>query len=152
MSERKSRSTSDLVIVRYLYRVKDRNQRHGNWRQVYLDCEGSCQYPIEEGAPCGELETLEFHAQFGEAKDEELKLQQRVLLCNYHHWSIHGEKWVNKRHGPSMLQADVNAEILLCGSLANWIEYYNLIERSIEHDFEEDISRLASDLNLSEDS
>lgn len=152
MSNGKSRSTHDSVIVRYLGRVKHRDERHGNWRQVFLDCEGMCQYPVEEGVPCGELETLEFHEQFGEAKEEELKLQQRVLLCNYHHWSVHGEKWVNPRHFPSMLQADVSAEVLLCGSRVNWIEHYNLEEREVSYDFEEDVSRLAGDLDVSEDS
>lgn len=152
MSKSKARSTTDPVVLQYLHRVIHRDKRHGNWRQVFLDCQGMCQYPIAESKICGELETLEFHEQFGEAKGEELKLQQRVLLCNYHHWSVHGEKWVNPRHRLSMLQADVGAEVLLCGSLANWVEHYDLIERSVEHDFEEDVSRLASDLNISEDS
>lgn len=152
MRRSRNRSTFDLVIVRYLERVKHRDERHGNWRQVFLDCEGSCRYPVEEGVPCAELEDLEFHEQFGEAKGDEFRLQQRVLLCSYHHWSIHGEKWVNRRRFPSMLQADIGAEVLLCGSTDDWINHYSLERRSIEHDFEEDVSRLASDLDLSEDS
>jgi len=147
-----ARSTSDAPIVRYLDRVRRREERHGNWRQIYLDCLGMCQFPLEEGIICGETEGLEFHEQFGEAKGEELKLQQRVLLCNYHHWSVHGQKWVNQRHYPSMLQTDVDIEVKLCGSFPNWIEHYNLIERRVDYDFEEDTTKLANDLDDSESS
>lgn len=152
MSKDKPIYSTDSVVMRYLRRVERRAERHGNWRQVYLDCMGMCQYPVEEGVVCGELDSLEFHEQFGESKKGELKLQQRVLLCNYHHWSIHGEKWCNKRHYPSMLQTDVQVEIKLCGSLANWIEHYNLIERRVEYDFANDSQKDKSDLNDSQDS
>jgi len=152
LSKDKARFTSDPPVTRYIARVEKRAKRHGNWRQVYLDCLGMCQFPIEEGVICGELEGLEFHEQFGEEKGEEVKLQLRVLLCNYHHWSVHGEKWVNKRHYPSMLQTDVNIEIKLCGSLADWVEHYGLIERRVEYDFTHDSQKDKSDLNDSQDS
>lgn len=152
MNRTQVRSTSDPDLIRYLYRIEKREERHGNWRQIYLDCMGMCQYPVEEGVPCGETDSLEFHEQFGEAKNGEVKPQQRVLLCNYHHWSIHGEKWVNKRHYPSMLQTDVAIEIKLCGSLADWVAKYNLVEREMVYDFTHDSQADKADLDNSENS
>ncbi len=152
MSIVKSLSTTDPIIVKYLDRVRKRDERHGNWRQVFLDCMGMCQFPVDEGVVCGELEGLEFHEQFGEVKNGEAKFQQRVLLCNYHHFSVHGDKWVNKRHYPSKLQTDVQIEILLCGSLQDWIEQYKLIERRVVYDLSHDSQADKSDLDNSQDS
>ena len=152
MTSIRSASTKDPDLVRYLDRLRWRDKRHGNWRQVYLDCQGMCQFQVADGIPCGELEGLEFHEIFGEVKGGELKFQQRMLVCNYHHWSIHGQKWVNVRRFPSMLQADVQLEMLLVGSLADWIEKYNLVEREVKYDKEDYYQGDKSDLDNSENS
>ena len=126
--------TNDSDLVKYLTRIRRRTERHGNWRQVYLDCSGMCQYQVEDGIICGEVDTLEFHEIFGEAKNGESKFQQRVLICNYHHHDVHNGRFVNIRRFPSMLQFDVDLELKLAGSLANWIKKYKLIERSNSYD------------------
>tara|TARA_Y100000310_G_scaffold154415_1_gene153972 strand:+ start:3549 stop:4028 length:480 start_codon:yes stop_codon:yes gene_type:complete len=152
MSQQKSASTRDPDLVRYLKRCTNRDERHGNWRQVYLDCLGMCQFSVGENVNCGELEGLEFHELFGETKGGEIKFQQRTLLCNYHHYSVHGNKWVNPRRYPSMLQVDVAIEHYLCGGLVNWIAKYNLIEREVVYDIQTDSQADKADLDNSENS
>lgn len=139
-------------LKRYRDRVKHRKFRHNNWRQVYVDCCGMCQFPVGDDAVCSETDSLEFHEIYGEAKNGEVKLQQRVLLCNYHHYSIHGEKWVNERHYPSMLQFDVELEILACGSYRDWLDYFNLIDRKVDYDLSVDTTQNKTDINDSKDS
>lgn len=151
MSKVRSRGTKDPDLLRFMDRVEKREQRHGNWRQVYVDCMGMCQYPIESLGICGELDGLEFHEQFGEDKKREGKFPKRVLLCNYHHWSVHGEKWVNKRFYPSMLQIDVRIEMLLAGGYREWLTKYNLIEREVDNVIKMDSKKYSSDLYDSSD-
>jgi len=121
-------------LEQYRARTRQRDHRHPNWRQVYLDCNGMCQFPVREGVVCGEVDGLEYHEIYREVKENELRPQQRVLLCNYHHRSVHGEKWVNERHYPSMLQFDISFEISLCGGLQAWIARFGLIEREVNYD------------------
>lgn len=100
--------------------------RHGNWRQIVIDCLGMCVY-LEDGELCGQVEYLEFHEIFGEDKYTQGKMQQRVLLCLTHHAAVDGaHSGVENRINKSMLMEDVSLEILLCGSYQNWIEKYNL--------------------------
>lgn len=139
-------------LKRYTDRIYRRQLRHNNWRQVYVDCLGMCQYPLDDGGVCGEVDTLEFHEIYGEAKNGESRLQQRVLICNHHHWLIHGKAWVNVRHYSSMLQFDVELEIKACGGYKNWLKEFNLIERSVKYDIKNDNRQDTTDFNYSSDS
>lgn len=150
MIQRKSRAAHDIDLQRFIVRGEHREKRHGNWRQVFLDCSGLCVYEVEPDVTCSELDGLEFHEIFRETKKGENKFQQRVLLCNYHHWSVHGEKWVNVRHYPSMLQTDVTIELYLCGGLVEWIAKFNLIDRRVKHDIKMQLQGDKSDLSYSE--
>ncbi|MBA7625499.1 hypothetical protein ES703_32929 [subsurface metagenome] len=106
-----------------------RTYRHGPWRQTYVDCNGMCQYPVNGGI-CGNLEFLEFHEPFGEINGQDMKFQQRVLLCPDHHAELEGEnvrEMVKNQWQGSMLQNDVAMEILLCGGYQQWLDRYNLL-------------------------
>lgn len=108
----------------------NRTARHGNWRQIYLNCHGICQYPINGGV-CGETENLEFHEPFGEIHGAIVKFQQRVLLCVEHHRELEGvqaQELFTENRKPSMLSADVTLEIYLSGSYGKWLDRYNLID------------------------
>ena len=107
-----------------------RTLRHGNWRQIYLDCGGMCSFVEADGSICGSPDKLEFHEDFGEAKNGENKLQHRRLVCHYHHEILHREdgdgiKCFYRPH-PHRLQEDVAAEIAYSGSTEAWARKYNL--------------------------
>ena len=137
---------NDIDIMRFLNRIAKRNERYPEWRQVFLDCYGMCQYPIDDHV-CGDTDTLEFH----ESYDSNDKIYQIVLVCNYHHYSIH-QGIVNPRHYKSKLQLDVDIEMKLAGGLVKWIIKYNLIERKVEFDFTNNNRNSALDFQFSEDS
>jgi len=137
----------DVDLVRFLKRTEKRTERYPTWRQVFLDCFGLCQYPAGYGNICGSPDTLEFH----ESYDNKGKVKQIVLVCNYHHFSIH-QGIVNPRYYPSKLQLDVEIEMKLAGGLIEWIKKYRLIERKVEFDFETDSRKYTTDIQFSEDS
>lgn len=110
----------------YANRCCMRTRRHGNWRQIYIDCDGMCQGAIEDGTICGEQDTLEFHEMFGEDRNGEGKMQLRILLCNGCHRLQPHHHCVNPRRYPSMLQDDIAFEIAREGSIDGWMERYNL--------------------------
>jgi len=116
-------------VAKLCRRNYNRTVRHGNWRQVYVTCQGMCQYSENGNGICGETRYLEFHEIFGEDKKGEGKMQQRVLMCQYHHSLLPGHDLVKSRYYPSMLSEDVSLEVLLCGGWKKWLKKYNLIER-----------------------
>ena len=139
---------NDQDLMRWFKRTQQRDIRYPNWRQVYYDCNGICQYPVSnEGELCGELDTLEFH----EIYDSEGKVIQIALVCLYHHQSIH-DGICNPRHFPSKLQIDIDIEMRLCSSLENWKAKYQITERSIVYDFTNDNGKYPLDLQFSENS
>lgn len=106
-----------------------RTYRHKDWRQVYVDCNGMCQFPVNGGV-CGATEFLEYHEPFGEINGQEVKFQQRVLLCPDHHAELEGEQvqdMIRNRWQGSMLQQDVALEILLFGGYQQWLDRYGLL-------------------------
>lgn len=82
----------------------------------------------EDGLPCGEVEDLEFHEQFGESKGTEIKIQQRTLRCIVCHSEEHGRSFPEFRKYPSRLQEDVSIEIIMFGGLYKWMEKFDLHE------------------------
>jgi len=81
--------------------------------------------------PCGKLDGLELHDVWGENGDSVgQKFQQRVLLCNLHHALIedryHQAELILGIYRPSMLQEDVQLEILLLGGYWNWVARWEL--------------------------
>ena len=104
-----------------------RTNRHGNWRQTYIDCLGMCIGQRIPGVPCGETEGLELHEEWGEGNG---KFQRRMLLCNNCHAlledRVHNYELIKAQYRVSMLQDDVQLEMLLAGSLAKWVEKYKL--------------------------
>ena len=125
------------------YRVKEqhylvtrgnrRTQRHGNWRQTYIDCGGMCIAEIGDKAePCGAVDFLELHEIWGENHDPDRtgKFQHRVLLCNTHHAMIedkcHQYTFIKGQYQQSVLSTDVDLEILLAGNTDKWAERYKL--------------------------
>lgn len=117
--------TSDIARLRR--RCRDRNRIHSNWRQVYVDCAGQCINPLPEGGYCAKDEHLEFHENFGEDHNGDGRMQERVLLCPYHH-GLHHPTNYNVEFNPkkSKLTEDVQMEIELAGGMEAWAEKYNL--------------------------
>jgi len=110
-------------------RGRNRKYRHGNWRQIVVDCGGMCVAKDKDGLPCCNVNGLEFHEPFKENKHGWLMFQQRILLCNHHHWKEHTDhfpKEENRYIHISQLNEDVSIEILLHGGYDNWIKHYNL--------------------------
>ena len=138
---------NDVDLLRFLGRIEKRNQRYPDWRQVYYDCAGMCRYPIDNnGTICGHTEDLEFHECWGDTD-----LKYIVLVCNYHHFSIH-QGIVNPRHYKSKLQLDVELEMKLAGGLSEWQNKFNVIFREVSYDFENDTGKHKDDILVSEDS
>lgn len=121
----------DKEYRKYAKRTIHRNKRHPNWRQSYLDCMGMCVFKEADGGLCGDIDGLEFHEPFREAKPGVLKFQQRALLCNFHHYVEHKNGGfigrVNPRPNRSQLQADVAYEMALYGGSDGWVMHYGLI-------------------------
>lgn len=114
-------------------RILMRTKRHPDWRQVFLDCNGMCVFRDENGSLCGSVDALEFHEVWIEAKAGENKFQQRVLVCNFHHFVEHVKDGfvgkVNPRPWKNKLQADVEFEMKRYGGLEGWVKHYGLIHR-----------------------
>jgi len=117
---------------RYYWRCKSRKRAHGkNWRQIYVDCDRMCQWRNEDGELCGSMDGLEFHENFGEDHNGDGRMQQRLLLCYYHHYLYHMEYGYgvnNCQPNISKLKEDVFFEIERAGSYKKWLEKYGLIE------------------------
>lgn len=108
---------------RFQCRLANRTYRHGNWRQVVVDCGGMC-------TNCYAVRTLEFHEPFGEDKYGWGKFQTRVLLCHDCHSLEHEKMFAENRNiQPSRLMEDVDIEIIMEGGYNNWIKNHNLIDR-----------------------
>jgi hypothetical protein len=111
-------------------RASDRTRRHGNWRQVFIDCGGMCIARINgEVLPCGSHDSLELHEVWGENHNNEIgKLSQRILLCNHHHGLIggHRERLIHNQVHSSMLFEDVMLEQTKCGGYRDWVALYEL--------------------------
>jgi len=92
---------------------------------------GMCVFKEADGGLCGDIDGLEFHEPFREAKPGVLKFQQRALLCNFHHYVEHKNGGfigrVNPRPNRSQLQADVAYEMALYGGSDGWVMHYGLI-------------------------
>lgn len=114
----------DKEFHQYCRRVWRREQRHPGWRQVFVDCDGMCQWAMDGGV-CGEVEKLEFHELFAEDKKGDGRMQKRILYCIAHHFEAH-QGIVNERHHPGKLQEDVAYEMKRCGGLAPWMVKYGL--------------------------
>lgn len=136
----------DDDLIRFIHRIANRNKRYPNWRQVYYECMGICQYPIIDTV-CGATESLEFH----EVYKENGQVFCIVLLCNYHHFSVH-QGIVNPRRFPSMLQIDIDIEMKLAGGLIEWKKKFNIIEKETDYDFKMDTGKNKDDFQPSENS
>lgn len=134
--------------LRWYERMRNRSRRHGkDWRQIFIDCGGMCIYPEDDGLPCGSTVNLEFHEVFMEIKNPDKqkrttraiqsKMQQRILLCPYHHNIEHGKDNITGGNGgysiephrnpnKSMLAEDVDIDILLSGGYQEWLNKYNI--------------------------
>ena len=115
-------------------RGRIRTDRHGNWRQTFIDCAGMCQARMPSGEICGATDLLEFREPFGEYKNHrdgnQSKLQLRVLLCfNCHKAYHHGTAHLNERRYAPKLQEDVAYEIARAGNIKAWMKKYNLLDR-----------------------
>jgi len=103
-------------------RCRNRTIRYGNWRQIYVNCNGVC-------VECGDTEELEFHEKCKGCESRDI-----VLLCPRCHQKARehrGYVTINPRHYASRLQEDVAWEIADCGSRKAWMEKYNLTEREV---------------------
>lgn len=118
----------------YHTRCAMRKQRHGNWRQIYYDCDGMCQWREFDDSICGEVDYLEFHAPDGEGNDIEGVAKERVLICRTHHVEVHGDRFVNERGYLPLLQEDIAYEIENLGGLAAWKKHYKIVEKEEDND------------------
>ena len=104
-----------------------RTSKHDNWRQTYIDCAGMCVGQRIPGVPCGETEGLELHEEWGEGLG---KFQRRMLLCNDCHAlvedRVHQFELIKAQYQPSVLQRDVQLEVLLAGSYLKWVKKHKL--------------------------
>jgi len=110
----------DKEIQALIRRAGMRSKRHGNWRQIVIDCGGIC-------VRCSSSGYLEFHECFGEDHNGDGRMQQRILLCPDCHQDHHPNNYnVCSNPKKSKLMDDVNAEIRRCGSYSLWLAYYML--------------------------
>ena len=109
-----------------------RTMRHGNWRQIYIDCMGMCVAKVNgDDSPCGAVDGLELHETFGEnSHRSDPKFQQRVLLCNLHHALLedrgHQAGFILDQYRPSVLADDVELEIMVGGGYQKWVKKWGL--------------------------
>ena len=109
-----------------------RTYRHGNWRQVYIDCLGMCVAKVNGvDYPCGAVDGLEIHETFGEnGHRNDPKFQQRILLCNLHHALLedrgHQAEFILGQYKSSRLAEDVALETFIAGSYQKWVEQWGL--------------------------
>ncbi len=128
---------SDLLEA-YRKRCVHRKQRHGNWRQIVIDCGMMCIFPVD-GLPCGVVDDLQFHERFGEARDG--RMQQRVLLCPNHHDEAHDRQYnmqPTDNHHTSVVTNDICFEQHWYG-VQGWAEKFDI-----------DLSRFGSLWDISE--
>ena len=111
-------------------RAEYRKRRHGNWRQIAVDCAFMCIAWVNgEEQPCGSQDSLEYHEVWGEEKDGyRAKFSQRVLLCNRHHSLVPGHRssLIQHQYKPSRLFEDLELEIAKWGGLQGWCDMYGL--------------------------
>ena len=115
---------ADPVLRAYSKRVNKRTREHGNWRQLFIEAAGMCQYPDEHYGVCASIDGLEYHHSYGEFP--EWNGNGQVILCNLCHTKIHGDRQKFNRQRPSMLIEDVEFEIARDGGLDQWMKRYNL--------------------------
>ena len=123
----KASCSADLPEKRRRYlRGWRRTKRHGNWRQLVVDCDGLC-------ALCKENPIEHFHDAFGENHKDDNRMQQRYPLCVLCHSKQHKEdngrqdKLLENYAGrPSVVTKDVLAEMKECGSFMKWCLKYKV--------------------------
>lgn len=110
----------------FMGRMRKRKERHGDFRQVFVDCGGMC-------VRCHSVYGLEFHEPFGEDHKEEGRMQSRLLFCTKCHQNEHPghakgqlRLWEFKT---SILAEDMDLEIFLHGGWDEWIKDFGLIDR-----------------------
>lgn len=108
-----------------------RRRRHGDWRQIVIDCGGMCVWRDPDGTLCGRIEHLEFHEVFGEddngSNSLQGKMQERILLCPKHHALSHPQRMSTEFNlKKSRVMGDIDEEILNCGGYDQWLEKYKL--------------------------
>ena len=140
---------SNIDLMRFLKRIEKRTARYPEWRQIYFDCSGVCQYPVgnDNAEICGEMEAVEYH----EIWDDSGNLIDVALLCNYHHNSIHNGI-VNPRFYSSMSARDIEIEMLIAGGSEQWLKKFNIVKRSKVYAFTNNDRNGKDDLQFSEDS
>ncbi len=112
---------------KFQLRINKRTYKHGNWRQVVVDCGGMCIIRDEKGFPCGKVENLQFHEPFGEDKVGWGIMQSRILVCLHHHILEHDGLCANNwQCNPSQLNEDVSIEILIHGGYDQWVKDFHL--------------------------
>lgn len=122
----------DPALRRLHNRGAVRTFRHGNWRQVYIDCMGMCVAKVNGGGTiCGDIHYLELHETFGEnGHRSDPKFQIRILVCNFHHALIedhgHQASFMFEQYRPSMLAEDIAREIALAGGYDKWVARWKL--------------------------
>jgi len=114
----------------FFNRMAKRTFKHGNWRQVWIDCGGMCIYRDIEGNICGAVDNLYFHEPFGEDHNGWGMMQSRIILCGTHHHEEHNELFggldENWRGKYPVLNDDVQLEIWMHGSYDQWVKDFNL--------------------------
>ncbi len=117
----------DPEIRKLIHRNSARDSVHWNWRQIFIDCGGVCNYVDPETGLCGSIEQLEFHEQFGEDHKNEGRMQQRVLMCSPHHNHMHPERYhVEDNPHKSLLFEDIQADIKRLGGSEAWAKRYDV--------------------------
>lgn len=119
---------ADKDSIRFSKRNAKRTKRHGNWRQIVVDCGCMCCYIDEDGLPCGGTVGLEFHAPQTEEGGN-----NRMLYCRLHHTEEHPEYQLTLmthtwQPNPSVLAEDIEFEITKAGSYSNWIKKFGLVD------------------------
>ncbi len=114
---------------RFQDRMSERKHRHGNFRQVWIDCAGVCIHKDENGFVCGSTKNIEFHEPFGEDKMGWNIMQARVLECFLCHCKEHpqlnGEPLRCTSPG-EILAEDIQLEIWMHGGWEQWIKDFGL--------------------------
>uniref|UniRef100_A0A6M3XJ80 HNH endonuclease n=1 Tax=viral metagenome TaxID=1070528 RepID=A0A6M3XJ80_9ZZZZ len=90
-----------------------------------------CQWRDEEtGEICGSVKSLEFHEPFGEDHNGDGRMQQRILLCWYHHYIYHMGDITRGQPKKSKLTEDISYEIDKENDLAGWMKKYGLVKKN----------------------
>lgn len=120
------------AMRQYIWRMKNRRLRHGDFRQHYIDNGGMCQALLNDGAICATSEGLEYHAPLGEAQDGNGKFKYRTLLCNFCHVYVDDNAHrFTLNCQMSRLAEDIALEQSLSGGYQAWLKRFNLIDRYV---------------------